>query len=57
MPPPSESELLAMRLTRMKFLIESLEIACSQSAETRETFARLTRELDAARDTLKPDKP
>ena len=49
---PSESELLAERLARMKLLIESLEAECSQTAEQRETFLKLKREMDAARQSL-----
>ena len=50
---PSESEMLAARLARMKALIESLEAECSQSAEQRETFAKLKREMDTAQQSLR----
>ena len=50
----NESELLAARLARMKALIESLEAECSQSAEQRETFLKLKRELAAAGLSLTP---
>ena len=50
---PSESEILATRLARMKSLIEALEAACSQSSEQREMFVKLKQEMDAARAALK----
>ena len=55
--PPSESEILAARLARMKALIESLEDACSASAEQRETFLRLKQEMAAAREALALIRP
>jgi hypothetical protein len=51
---PSDAELLAARLARVKILIESLETACSQSAEQRNIFIRLKQEIDAVRTSLKP---
>lgn len=53
---PSDSELLAARLARLKALAESLESACSQSADQRTTFAKLKAEMDAARAALEPVK-
>jgi hypothetical protein len=50
---PSESDILALRLARMKQLIEALESACSRSDEQREIFLKLKREMDAARNALK----
>jgi hypothetical protein len=50
--PPSESEILAARLARMKGLIDSLEQACSESAEHRQLFLKLRAEMKAARDAL-----
>ena len=47
--PPSESELLALRLARMEHLIEALEEACSHSADQRELFQRLRQEMAATR--------
>ena len=49
----SESEILSARLSRMKALIESLEAEFSQSAEQRETFIKLKREVDDSRKSLK----
>jgi hypothetical protein len=51
--PPSESEILAARLTRMKGLIDSLEKVCSENAEQRQLFPMLRAEMIAARDALK----
>ena len=48
-----ESEILRARLSRMKALIESLEAVFSQSAEQRETFMKLKREVDESRKSLK----
>jgi hypothetical protein len=53
---PTDSELLAARLVRMKVLIEALETACSQNTENREIFAKLIREMDAARAALEPHR-
>lgn len=53
---PSESEVFAARLARMKALVESLETACSQNAENREMFAKLKAEMMAARAALAPVK-
>lgn len=53
---PSEAELLAARLARMKHLIESLEEACSQTDEQHDNFLKLKKELAAARLALKPHK-
>ena len=50
--PPSESEILAARLARMKGLIDSLEEVCSQSAEQQQLFLKLRAEMKAARDAL-----
>ncbi len=44
----SDAETLSARLVRMKLLIESLEITCTETDEHRETFRRLKREMDAA---------
>jgi hypothetical protein len=54
---PSEAEILAERLSRMKALIDSLESACAVSSANREQFAKLRAELDAARTALKPLTP
>jgi hypothetical protein len=50
--PPSESEVLAARLTRIKLLIDALESACSESVEQRELFRKIKAEMKAARGTL-----
>jgi len=50
----SESDVLAAaRLARIKTLIDSLEKACSDSADQRELFLKLKREMAAARAGLK----
>ncbi len=51
--PPSESEILAARLARMKSLIDSLEKVCSDNAEQQQTFLKLKQEMAAARAGLK----
>jgi hypothetical protein len=54
MPPPTEAEIIAARLTRMKFLIDALEAQFSTNAQHQETFLKLKQELDATRIALKP---
>jgi len=52
---PTDAEMLAARLARMKHLIEALEVMSSQSAE-RDLFLKLKLEMDATRLALKlPD--
>ena len=51
---PSEAELLALRLARMKQLIDDLERECSNSAEQREKFRQLKQELKKAGRTVQP---
>ena len=51
--PPSESEILAARLSRMKGLIDSLEQVSADSAGHRELFLKLRQEMAAARAALK----
>ena len=51
---PTESELIAIRLTRIKNLLEDLEVACVQSAEQQKNFLKLRQELEAVRAALKP---
>jgi hypothetical protein len=53
---PSEAEILAARLARIKQLVEGLEAVCSHIPEQRESFVKLKRELDAVREALKPPK-
>ena len=50
---PDDPELLAARLARMKPLVEALEAESASSAQ-QQTFLKLRRELQAARDALKP---
>jgi hypothetical protein len=50
----SETEILALRLERIKQLIQSLEHACSRRAEAVETFARLKKAIDNDRKLLAP---
>jgi hypothetical protein len=54
---PTESEILAARLTRMSNLIDSLEQACAESAEHRELFLKLKQEMAAVRAGLTLDPP
>jgi hypothetical protein len=49
---PSESEILAARLARIKHLIDSLERACATSAKIQDTFTKLHSEMEAARDSV-----
>ena len=51
--PPSEREILAARLARMKGLIDSLEEACSDGVQQHRLFLKLRAEMQAARDALK----
>jgi hypothetical protein len=50
---PTEADILAARLTRMKQLIEALEAGLSESGEQREIFLKLKQEMTAAREALK----
>ena len=50
---PPESEIVAVRLARMKDLIAELEKECAVHADNHEKFAKLKAELDAARAGLK----
>jgi hypothetical protein len=50
---PSEADLLAARLARMKALLDALEDACAESAEHRELFLKLRSEMEAARTALR----
>lgn len=52
--PPSESELIAVRLSRMKTLVEALEDACVESTEQHQNFVKLKRELEAVRAAIQP---
>jgi hypothetical protein len=50
---PTEAELLAGRLARLKPLFESLEAQCAQSEEAQTKFDRLKREMDDIRARIK----
>lgn len=50
----TEAEALAIRLARIKYLLDSLEAACSRSPDQRETFQKLRQERQSVRDLLKP---
>lgn len=50
---PTEPELMAVRLARMKSLVDVLERECLKSVDQRDNFLKLKRELDAARDALR----
>ena len=45
--------MLSVHLARMRVLIESIEAVCAQSAEQREMFQVLKRELDESHKLLK----
>jgi len=51
--PPTDAEIIAARLSRMKGLIDALEKACSANADLTELFRKLREELKAAREALK----
>jgi hypothetical protein len=53
---PTEPEVLAICLARIKYLLDSLEAASPRSAEQRDTFQKIRQELQSARDSLKPAK-
>ena len=50
---PSESDLITVRLARIKVLIAELEKECAAHVSNHEKFAKLKAELDAAREGLK----
>jgi len=50
---PAEAEMLAVRLARVKVLVESLEANYAETAEQRDTFAKLHRELAECYKSLK----
>jgi hypothetical protein len=50
---PTEAEILAGRLARLKPLIESLEAECAQSEEAQVNFDKLKREMDDIRARIK----
>jgi hypothetical protein len=52
--PPTEAELLAVRFSRMKLLIERLEAVSGESAEQRELFLKLKGEIEDAKRANKP---
>ena len=52
--PVSEAEVIAARLARMKKLIDALQTECAASAEQRETFLKLKRELEITLQVVKP---
>jgi hypothetical protein len=53
---PTEADILAARLARMKQLIEARENVRSQSDEQREIFLKLKQEMTAAGEGLKPPR-
>jgi hypothetical protein len=50
---PPESELLAARLARMKFLVDALEVECGAGRDIQENFLKLKREIEQARAALR----
>jgi len=57
------TEILAARLTRIKTLIDAIECACLESEHclesnaTRDTFQKLKLELEAARISVRQERP
>jgi|KBSSwiStaDraftv2_1062776.scaffolds.fasta_scaffold602771_2 hypothetical protein len=47
---PTEADVLAIRLARIEYLLDSLEAACSRSTEQRDTFQKLQQELQSQAD-------
>ena len=59
---PVEAEILAARLTRIKTLLDAIERtcrerACLESEATRDTFMKLKQELEAARISVRANRP
>jgi len=52
---PVEGEVLAARLTRIKTLLDALELVCLDSEASRDTFQKLKLELEAARIAVRLD--
>jgi hypothetical protein len=50
---PTEAELLAVRLTRIKHLIEVLEGVTGRTREQEDAFQKLKQEMTAVRESLK----
>ena len=51
---PTDAELVAMRLARIKFLIDSLESVSSVSAQERDRFEKLRAEVADALKVVRP---
>jgi len=51
--PPTEAELLTVRLTRVKLLIEVLDGVTGRTAEQEDAFQKLKQEMKAVRESLK----
>ncbi len=45
---PTEAEILAIRLARMRVLLDSLEAVSARNAEQHDIFVKLKLEMDAA---------
>ena len=54
---PTDVEVLAFRLARIKVLIESFESACAATTEERERFEKLHAEVVAALQAVRPLAP
>ena len=54
---PNETEIIAARLARMRYLIDSLEAQFAKSEAQRELLLKLSNELEAVRAALKVDQP
>jgi hypothetical protein len=53
MPSPTEAELLAIRLARIKNLIDVLETVTGRTAQQQDAFIKLKQEMAALRESLK----
>ena len=50
---PTEAELLAARITRIKLMLATLERECGATLDANRTFLKLKAELDVARESLR----
>lgn len=53
---PTEAELLALRLARIKNLMDILDTETDRTVEQQDAFNKLKHEIAAARESLKPVK-
>jgi hypothetical protein len=50
---PTEAEILAARLARIKVLIDSLDAVTGRTAEQQAAFIKLKQEIEAVRESLR----